>query len=108
MRSALARLFGSAYRGLAGTGLGNRLLPAALKPRMVSFGHSPSQQLKLIWGQSEIGRYDLRAGRWKIRQPYRLILNESDLMRAAAQADEARTRARALVLERRRMRAGDA
>jgi hypothetical protein len=107
MRSALAGLLGSAYHGLARTGLGNRILPASLRPRMVAFGSSSRQHLKLIWGQSEIGHYDDRARQWKIRLPFRLILNESDLGRAAAQVDEARTRARAQVLERLRMRAGD-
>jgi hypothetical protein len=108
MRSVLAGLFGSAYRGLARTGLGNRLLPVSLRPRMVVFGHSPSQQLKLIWGRREIGHYDFRAGRWKIRLPFRPILNESDLTQAAFQMEVARKRARAMSLERLRMRAGDA
>jgi signal peptidase I len=107
MRSALARIFGNAYRGLAGTGLGNRLLPETLRPRMVAFGRSPRQQLKLIWGQREIGHYDNLAGQWKIRLPYLLILNKSDLTRAAAQLDEAKMRAKALSLKRLRMRAGN-
>ncbi len=107
MLSALAWLFSSAYRGLARTGLGNRLLPVPLRPSMVAFGSSPRQHLKLVWGQSEIGHYDGRAGQWKIRLPFRLIVDESALERAAAQVDEARTRARDKALERLRMRAGN-
>ncbi len=108
IRSSLARLFGSAYRGLARTGLGNRLLPVPLRPRMVAFGSTPRQHLKLVCGQSEIGHYDDRAGQWKIRLPFRLIVDESALGRAAAQVDEARTQARDKTLERLRMRAGNA
>jgi hypothetical protein len=107
MLSALSGLFGSAYHDLARTGLGNRLLPVSLRPRMVAFGPAFRQQLKLISGRREIGHYDARDGRWKIQLPFRLIVDESDLGRAAAQAEEAKTRARAQAQERLRMRAGD-
>lgn len=102
--SVLSDLFGSAYHGLARTGLGNRLIPASLRPSIVAFGPALRQQLKLISGRREIGHYDVRDRQWKIKMPFRLIVNESDLGRVAAQADEERTQARK-ALERRHTRA---
>ncbi|MDD4650660.1 MAG: SynChlorMet cassette protein ScmC [Methanothrix sp.] len=104
IRSALARHLGRAYRGLAETGLWYRLLPERLRPRIVAFGPSARQQYKLISGRKEIGHYDERGGRWRIQLPCRLIVDESQLERAAAQADEARAQARAQAEKRLRMR----
>jgi signal peptidase I len=105
--SVLSGLFGSAYHGLSRTGLGNQLLPASLRPRIVAFGPALRQQLKLLLGQREIGHYDIRDGRWKIKMPFRLIVNESELGLAAAQADGASSQARVRARRRRHDRAGD-
>jgi signal peptidase I len=105
MLSSLAKHLGSAYRSLARAGLVCRLLPTPLKPRIVAFGPSIRRQCKLISGRREIGHYDERGGRWRIQLPFRLIVDESHLDRAAFLVDEARAMAKAEAKERLRKRA---
>jgi signal peptidase I len=105
IRSALARHLGSVYCSLARAGLVSRLLPTPLKPRIVAFGPSIRRQCKLISGRREIGHYDERGGRWRIQLPFRLIVDESHLDRAAFLVDEARAMKKAEAKERLRKRA---
>ncbi|HWQ19684.1 MAG TPA: SynChlorMet cassette protein ScmC [Methanotrichaceae archaeon] len=71
----------SSYRGLANAGLIQRVLPSAMRPRVVSFGTEYKQCLKLMLGKRVIGQYDRRTNAWQIRPPFRLLADEAALPR---------------------------
>ena len=72
------------YHALETSGVVRRLAPAGLRPLLVSFQTVAGPQWKLMIGRREVGRYDRRLGRWLIRRPYRLLVDERTLPEAAA------------------------
>jgi len=66
-----------AYRGLAGRFRG--LLPAHLRPRVFAFQARNQTLLKLLLGRRVIGQYDTRKEQWRIRRPFRLLVDEAGL-----------------------------
>lgn len=73
------RLLHNVYQTLAATGRFRRWLPPGLRPRLLRFQVKHQIFLKLMWGQHLIGRYDSIRGRWHIRRPFRLWVDEADL-----------------------------
>jgi hypothetical protein len=86
----LARLYRAAvpllslpYRALARSrllpALTARLLPASLRPRVVLFRAGDRRWLRLLLGRRAIGRYDPHRARWRIRRPFRVLVDERQL-----------------------------
>jgi hypothetical protein len=67
------------YHGLARSGAIRRLLPARLRPRVVAYQAGEERQLRLLWGRRAIGRFDPQAGQWRIRPPFRLLVDQRSL-----------------------------
>lgn len=76
------RLGHSTYYWLARSGIFRRLLPAAMKPRVVCFQGRHQTFLKLLIAERLIGQYDHRHERWIIQRPFRLFVEEQTLPRA--------------------------
>jgi len=54
-------------------------LPQYLRPRLVKFNGRHWVKLKLLLAEREIGRYDCYAQAWRVRQPFRMLLDLSKL-----------------------------
>ena len=80
-----ARLFGPAYRALARSGWVRCLVPRRFRPRVVLFRMGGRSVPRLVIGRRAVGSYQPVSGRWLIRRPFRLLVNERELERAAAQ-----------------------
>ncbi|MBU0493861.1 MAG: S26 family signal peptidase, partial [Chloroflexi bacterium] len=75
----VSRLLHSAYRALADIGLFRRLLPTGLRPRVFAFQARNQTFLKLLMGRRVVGQYDTRENEWRIRRPFRLLVDEASL-----------------------------
>ena len=75
----LGRLLRPLYRRLAASGLLPLLVPRRLQPRVVRFLVDGEQRLRLLAGCRVVGHYDARREAWRIRRPYRLLVDESAL-----------------------------
>lgn len=70
------------YRALAATRILRRLLPNHFRPLLVRFrANRFGEEFKLLLGRREVGRYDPKDNRWRIRRPYRLLVDEHALHR---------------------------
>lgn len=67
------------YRTLARSGLIRVLLPAFLRPRVVTFERDGAREMQLILGKRIIGRRSAGAGTWTIRRPFRILVDERAL-----------------------------
>lgn len=67
------------YRALARSGLFRVLMPPALRPRVVTFERDGAREMQLVLGRRIIGRRSAGAGRWTIRRPFRLFVDEQAL-----------------------------
>ncbi len=63
------------YQTLSRWGLLARLLPAALRPRVVVFQSKGRDQFHLLMGKRTIGRYDDRQEGWQIQRPFQLFVD---------------------------------
>jgi hypothetical protein len=70
-----SRLLHAPYHALAAAGIARKLLPARWRPHVAVFGETRL----LLWGRRVIGRYHAQRGRWEIRRPFRLLVDEADL-----------------------------
>jgi len=69
------------YDLAAGLGPFDRLLPRALRPRVVRFDARCRVLLKLMMGRQAVGQYDDQRAVWHIRRPFRLFVDERALRR---------------------------
>lgn len=67
------------YRGLARGGIFRAILPAALRPRVVSFERGGSREMQLVLGRRVIGRRPAGTGTWTIHRPFRIFVDEKAL-----------------------------
>jgi hypothetical protein len=84
----VSRLLHAPYYALSRHGVIARLMPAPFRPRVVVFQTEGHGEFRLLLGQQIIGRYDARKHLWKIRRPFRLIVDARVLQ---AVRDENRT-----------------
>jgi signal peptidase I len=68
------------YRGLARSGLFRALLPAELRPRVITFERNGAREMQLVLGRRIIGRRPAGAGAWTIRRPFRIFVDEKALL----------------------------
>lgn len=56
-----------------------RALPRRLRPRVVSYQVGGQALLRLILAGRDIGEYDAEAFVWRIRRPFKLLVDERSL-----------------------------
>jgi signal peptidase len=75
----VSRVLHPLYHALSHRGRIARLLPAPARPRVVVFHGEDQDQVRVVWGQLVIGRYDTQNHRWQIRRPFRVFVDERAL-----------------------------
>lgn len=78
-KTALCLLIRPMYRLLARSGLGRRLFPIESRTRIVRFNRSSGAELQLLLGQRVIATRSCETGRWNIKPPFRLFIDERTL-----------------------------
>jgi signal peptidase I len=79
IRSSTGLIPHTLYHFLAGLGPFDRMFPASLRPKLVRFSTRYRAFPKLLMGRRTIGHYDFRRKEWRIRRPFRLIVDEQTL-----------------------------
>ena len=79
MNGLACRLLSPMYHRLCRRGLFRRLVPAAMRPRVLSVGQGEAQQLLLFMGRRMVGRRRPGEASWEIRRPYRLFVDAGSL-----------------------------
>jgi hypothetical protein len=77
--SYVSFLLRPAYDELAKGDIFSRLLPARMRPRVVSFDRAAGKELQLLMGRRVIGRWLPGRSRWHICRPFRLFVDEESL-----------------------------
>ena len=77
--SCVSFLLRPAYREFARAGIFIRLLPAQMRPRVISFSRDAGTELQLVMGRRVIGRWLEGKSGWHIRRPFRLFVDEESL-----------------------------
>lgn len=90
MRAALDAQAGRAAAAVGRSGALRRLLPDRLAPRVEAVVDGTTLFFDLRMGRRTVGSYDPRVGRWEIRTPYRLFVDEASLPGAGPGARGAR------------------
>ncbi len=75
----LRKLLKNSYLFLSGAGIFRIWAPGALKYRIAVFQKHTSVYPKIILKGKTVGTYDFRSGCWKIKRPYRLLIDEKTL-----------------------------
>ncbi len=75
----LSPLLRPAYKELAKVSIFTRLLPAQMRPRVISLNRAAGEELQLLMGRLVIGRWLPGMTRWHISRPYRLFVDEATL-----------------------------
>lgn len=75
----ISHVLSPCYRGLARSGLFRVILPAALRPRVVTFEREGTREMQLVLGKRVIGRRPAGAGAWTIHRPFRIFVDERAL-----------------------------
>jgi len=68
-----------AYHALSRSGVVAGLLPRWLRPLVAATPSGEGERPVLLWGGRVVGRYQPDTGRWWIRRPFRLLVDESRL-----------------------------
>jgi hypothetical protein len=79
MDSRVSYLLRPAYNELAKVGIFTRLLPAQMRPRVISFARETGTELQLVMGRKVIGRRLEGKTGWYIKRPFRLFVDEASL-----------------------------
>ena len=79
INSPVSYLLRPAYSELAKVSIFTRLLPAQMRPRVVSFEQAAGKELQLLMGRRVIGRWLEGKSGWNIRRPFRLFVDEASL-----------------------------
>ena len=78
-RRTIARALRPAYHWFARTGIFRRLLSPLIKTQFLYFKRPNGVEIQLLIGQRLIARRLPERGRWDIRRPFRLIIDEASL-----------------------------
>jgi hypothetical protein len=74
-----ARALHGLYQGLSDRAWLSRLLPRGLRPRAYAFSTRHRIVVRWVIGRREVARYDTVWRRWRIRLPFRLVLDPAKL-----------------------------
>ena len=77
--SCVSFLLRPAYREFARAGIFIRLLPAQMRPRVISLNRDAGTELQLVMGRRVIGRWMPGRTQWHISRPFRLFVEEAAL-----------------------------
>jgi len=77
--SPVSFLLRPVYREFARAGIFIRLLPAQMRPRVISLNRAADKELQLLMGRRVIGRWLPGRTGWSIRRPFRLFVDEEAL-----------------------------
>ena len=83
---AVRRMLHLPYRRFAAAGVIYRLSPSRVRPRLVVFGDGAGRRTCLMLGSRVVGRYDPFGRCWRVRRPYRLLI-DPQLLAAAPSED---------------------
>jgi signal peptidase I len=67
------------YHALSGAGGIPRWLPPGLRPRKVLFQAGDRRIWRMMWGRHVVGQYEEGRGGWRIRRPFRLLIDPREL-----------------------------
>jgi signal peptidase len=79
VESYVSFLLRPAYNELARVSIFTLLLPAQMRPRVISLNREAGTELQLLMGRRVIGRWLPGMTRWHIRRPFRLFVDEESL-----------------------------
>jgi signal peptidase I len=75
-----ARILHAPYHALSGVGgILLRRLPPGLRPRKVMFQAGDRRIWRMMWGRHVVGEYEEGRGGWRIRRPFRLLIDPREL-----------------------------
>jgi hypothetical protein len=77
--AALNRMLRGPYRALSEIGGIPRCLPPAWRPRKILFQAGGRRIWRMMWGRHIIGQYEEGRGKWRIRRPFRLLIDPREL-----------------------------
>jgi len=77
--SPVSALLSPAYREFARAGIFIQLLPAQMRPRVISLNRAAGKELQLLMGRRVIGRWLPGRNGWNIRRPFRMFVDEESL-----------------------------
>jgi len=66
------------YHALSSVGISRRL-PRGLRPRKVLFQSGERRVWRMMWGRLVVGQYEEGRGPWRIRRPFRLLIDPREL-----------------------------
>jgi signal peptidase I len=81
IRNALGRILHLPYHALSGAGGIRRWLPPGWRPRKILFQSGGRRIWRIVWGGRVVGEYEPGRGPWRIRRPFRLLIDPRDLDR---------------------------
>ena len=76
----ISKVLHPAYHRLARTGIFRNILSPWVKPRILYFNRPAGTEMQLVIGSWMIGRRFAGQNRWRIRRPFRLLVDEDLLM----------------------------
>ena len=80
LNRAISVLLHPAYRCLSRTGIFRLWLPSSMKPRVIAVKRPFGTEFQLLIGKHLIGRRLPYNGKWQIRRPFRLFIDEASLL----------------------------
>jgi len=75
----IVKLLGPVYRWFCTGGILCRLIPVSLTTQVLKFQSDSIVSHRLLLGKRVIGTYDKSSLQWRIRRPYRVLVDESSL-----------------------------
>lgn len=86
MRVWIARVLHPVYRSMADSGVFRRCFGKGLQLRVVSYVRPKGVELALFLGDRHVGTLDAVTQQWKIRAPWRLVVDEASLPRSQTES----------------------
>jgi signal peptidase I len=77
--NAAGRILHLPYHALSGTGGLRRWVPSGWRPRKMLFQSDGRRIWRMVWGGQVVGEYEEGRGPWRIRRPFRLLIDPRDL-----------------------------
>ncbi len=77
--NVLSRILHAPYHALSNVGGLRQLLPPAWRPRKMLFQSGERRIWRIVCGGRVVGEYEEGHGPWKIRRPFRLLIDPRDL-----------------------------
>lgn len=76
---AVNRILHIPYHALSEAGGIPRALPPGWRPRKVLFQSGERRVWRMMWGRLVVGQYEEGRGPWRIRRPFRLLIDPREL-----------------------------